>query len=199
MAKQILTAMPALSTLAITTIPGQFTAELRTNLSVVHMAERRGRGEALRAAVQGAYRVVLPAKPRLVKGAGIEFVWVGPGQWIVLADDLESRDLEKELRSHFGALASTADQSDGRAVVQIAGPRARDVLAKGVPIDLHPRAFQPGDAAITHAAHIGVLMWQRDERPTYDMVMFRTFAEGFANWLKHSAAEFNNGPGGNPR
>ena len=195
MAEQILTVTPALSSLAIVSIPGQLAAEHCTNLAIVHMAERRGQGEALRAAVQSAYGVLLPDKPRLVKAEEIAFAWSGPGQWVVLADGLESRDLEKELRGHLGGLASIADQSDGRAVVRIAGPRARDVLAKGIPIDLHPRVFQPGDTAITHAGHIGVLMWQRDERPTYDLAVFRSFAESFANWLKHSAAEFNNGTG----
>ena len=32
----------------------------------------------------------------------------------------------------------------------------RDVLAKGVPLDLHPKAFKPGDVATTLVAYIGV-------------------------------------------
>jgi methylglutamate dehydrogenase subunit D len=30
-------------------------------------------------------------------------------------------------------------------VLRITSPRVRDALAKGVAIDLHPRAFRPGD------------------------------------------------------
>jgi hypothetical protein len=44
--------------------------------------------------------------------------------------------------------------------------RVRDVLAKGVPLDLHPRSFRTGDVASTLVAYIGVQIQQLDERPT---------------------------------
>jgi heterotetrameric sarcosine oxidase gamma subunit len=37
--------------------------------------------------------------------------------------------------------ASVTDQSHGRVFFRIAGPCVRDVLAKGTPVDLHPRIF----------------------------------------------------------
>jgi len=63
------------------------------------------------------------------------------------------------------------------------------VLAKIVPIDLHPRVFQPGDTAVTGAAHIEVQLWQLDDAPTYEILLFRGFARSFWDWLTHSAAE----------
>ena len=42
----------------------------------------------------------------------------------------------------------SSDQSDSRLVLRLSGPRVRDVLAKGVPVDLHPKAFKPGDVAM---------------------------------------------------
>ena len=36
-------------------------------------------------------------------------------------------------------VAAVSDQSDARLVLRVSGPRVRDVLAKGVPVDLHPR------------------------------------------------------------
>jgi sarcosine oxidase subunit gamma len=72
----------------------------------------------------------------------------------------------------------------------VSGPRARDALAKGVHIDLHPRVFTPGDAAITAVAYINVHFWQIDEMPTYDLAMFRSFAVAFSEWLTVAAAEF---------
>jgi sarcosine oxidase subunit gamma len=82
-------------------------------------------------------------------------------------------------------------QSDGRSVVRVAGPRARDTLAKGVPIDLHPRAFQPGDAAVTVVNHIGVHFWQLDAVPSYEFCVFRSFAPSFWQWLATAAGEFD--------
>ena len=67
--------------------------------------------------------------------------------------------------------------------IRVSGPKARDALAKGVPIDLHPRAFRSGDAAVTTVAHIGVHLWQLDDTPTYEIAVFRSFARDFWRWL----------------
>ena len=68
--------------------------------------------------------------------------------------------------------------------------QARDLLAKGVPIDLHPRAFKPGDAAQTQVAHIGVLIAQIDDAPTYELLAARSFTGSLWSWLEASALEF---------
>jgi Sarcosine oxidase, gamma subunit family len=70
------------------------------------------------------------------------------------------------------------------------GGRARDVLAKGVPIDLHRRVFWAGETAATTVAHIGVQLWQVDEAPTYDLIVPRSLAATFWEWLTESIAEF---------
>ena len=82
------------------------------------------------------------------------------------------------------------DQSHGRAVLRLAGARARDVLAKGCRLDLHPRVFVPGMCAQTVIAQIGVLLHQRDEIPTYDLYVLAGYALDFLEWLTSSAAEF---------
>ena len=87
----------------------------------------------------------------------------------------------------------SADQSDGRIILRVTGPRVRDALAKGVPIDLHPRAFRPGDAAITTVATIGVHLWQVDDAPTYELIVPRSFAVAFREWFDEAAAEFGIG------
>jgi sarcosine oxidase subunit gamma len=72
----------------------------------------------------------------------------------------------------------------------ISGPRARDALAKGVAVDLHPRAFEAGHAAATLVAHIGVTLWQVDEAPTFHVCVPRAFSSSFWHWLLASAAEY---------
>jgi heterotetrameric sarcosine oxidase gamma subunit len=75
-------------------------------------------------------------------------------------------------------------------VLRIGGPRARAALAKGCPLDLHPRAFGPGDTAVTAIAHVGVQLWQLDDAPTYELAVPRSMAKSFWTWLSASAAEF---------
>ena len=73
-------------------------------------------------------------------------LWLAPGTWMVVAQDVEDGGLYPRLREELGDLAAVVDQSHGRAVLRLAGPRARDVLAKGCRLDLHPRVFKPGCA-----------------------------------------------------
>ncbi len=114
-------------------------------------------------------------------------VWSAPGQWLAVAPSPgDLRDLPEALRG----LAAVTDQSDSRALVRVSGPQARALLAKGVAVDLHPRAFGPGRAAVTSIAHIGVQLWQRDAGPSYDIAVARSFAGSFWAWLEHAAAEF---------
>jgi sarcosine oxidase subunit gamma len=70
------------------------------------------------------------------------------------------------------------------------GAKARATLAKGVAIDLHPRAFHAGDVAVTQIAHVGVMLWQLDDQPTYAISVFRSLASSFWHWLSVSAEEF---------
>ncbi|MHB2208398.1 sarcosine oxidase subunit gamma [Methylobacterium sp. CM6257] len=114
-------------------------------------------------------------------------VWSAPGQWLAVAEF--RRDLAA-LAEILRGVAAVTDQSDGRALVRVSGRQARAMLAKGVAVDLHPRAFRAGQAAVTNIAHINAQIWQRDEAPTYDIAVARSFAGSFWSWLTHAAAEF---------
>ena len=81
------------------------------------------------------------------------------------------------------------DQSDARLVLQLSGARVRDVLAKGVPLDLHPKVFKVGDVATTLVAYIGVQIDRLDE-DTWQLTAPRSMAGSFWSWLSASAAEF---------
>jgi sarcosine oxidase subunit gamma len=72
----------------------------------------------------------------------------------------------------------------------VSGPRARDVLSKGLPIDLDPRAFPLGSAATSTISLMGVQLWQADDTRSYDIAFFRSLSESFWRWLTASAAEF---------
>lgn len=159
----------------------------REDLTMASFAAGKGQLQAVMAAIKNAYGVDLPRRPARVAGQGIAFVWAGPDQWMAIADRGANRDLEHELKPLLSGIASVVDQSDGRVVVRVSGPLSRQVLAKGVPIDLHPRAFGANAAAITHASHIGVIMWQLDDTSTFELAMFRSYADSFAHWLLEAA------------
>ena len=168
----------------------QLAIDVRETLTLASFAAFKGKKDQVKGAIRERYGVDLPDTPQRVEGKDIAFIWAGPDQWIAIAEREQNRDIEVELKPLLDGLSSVVDQSDARAVVQISGPRARDVLAKGMPIDLHPRAFKANNVAITHASHIGIIFWQIDDAPTYQIAMFRSFADSFVHWLLESSAEF---------
>lgn len=161
-----------------------------TGLGLATVACRKGQPSALTVAVRKAYGVDLPAAPRVAQGAAVSFIGYGPGQWLAVSEALANEVLAGDLAAKLQGLASVSDQSGGRTVLQIGGNRASDVLAKGLPIDLDPRAFPLGSAATSAISHIGVQLWQADPTRSYDIAIFRSLSESFWRWLTASAAEF---------
>ena len=169
---------------------GIMLAELQ-GVAIASVIARKGKVGEASAAAERTFGVALPRTPRRVEGKGIEFIWAGPEQWLALArGGLAAGELETRLAAAFAGLASVAEQSDGRCLLRISGARARDALAKGLPIDLHPRVVRPGDTALTVAALIGVQIWQLDETPSYEIAVFRGFARSFWHFLTEAAAEY---------
>jgi methylglutamate dehydrogenase subunit D len=161
-----------------------------TGLGLATVACRKGQASALSAAVRKAYGVDLPASSRVAQGAAVRFIGYGPGQWLAVSEALANEALASELAAKLQGLASVSDQSGGRTVLRVSGNRARDVLAKGLPLDLDPRAFPLGSAATSAISHIGVQLWQADDMRSYDLAVFRSLSESFWRWLTASAAEF---------
>ena len=162
------------------------TVELPGSGTLAIIAARQGRRQALRESALSGFAVNLPELPRRVEAGDIAFIWTGPDQWLAQGPPGKAALLAET----FSGLASVVDQSHGRALLRITGPQARKALAKGLAIDLHPRAFATGFAAATSVAHIAVLLWQLDDRPTYEFAVPRSYARSFWHWLEASAAEY---------
>ncbi|MGQ3674591.1 sarcosine oxidase subunit gamma [Xanthobacter sp. TB0139] len=166
----------------------------RTGLGLATVTVRKGKLEALKAALAAHYGLNLRDGAKVSRSHELVLVGTGPDSWLALQEG-GGWAFAKDLTAKLSGFASVADQSSGYGVVRLSGPAARSVLAKGVPVDLHPNAFRPDDAAVTLASHIGVILWQEpgetpEETPVYDMAVFRSFAESFWHWLAESAAEF---------
>jgi heterotetrameric sarcosine oxidase gamma subunit len=167
--------------------PPGVTVSSRDDLGLATVIARTGALAELVRLLSASHGIDLPARPVVAGGRAFDLVWAGPEQWLAVSDDWS---IARRLADELAGLASVADQSDARAVLRIGGPRARAVLAKGCPLDLHPRAFGPGDTAVTAIAHVGVQLWQLDDAPTYELAVPRSMAKSFWTWLSASAAEF---------
>jgi sarcosine oxidase subunit gamma len=148
------------------------TFHVRHPLSIVTVIARAGQGGATAAALKDH-----------------QALWAGPEQYFVLAEAKPEGALYRELKLALSGLASVSDQSHGRVVIRIAGPKARAVLAKGTPVDLHRDEFPIGKSALTQMAHVGVHLTRVGE-DAFDLSVFRGFSESFWEWMTEQAEEF---------
>lgn len=108
---------------------------------------------------------------------------VGPAQiWIIgpEADDLPER---------LPADCAVTPLSHSRTRIGLSGAPAREVLAKLIPIDLHPRVFGPGHFAMTGIHHTPVTVHCTDA-DSFDIYAMRTFAADVWDALTDAAREY---------
>lgn len=155
---------------------------------------RGSAGEAAFAeAVQRSFGLDLPQKVGDVSGdpAGREILCLGPDEWWLTDAAEESEDLVRALEeATAGLFAQVVDTSDNWFALEIAGPRARDVLAKACPLDLHPRSFEPGRCAQSLLSKAPMTLQQLDETPAFRLHVRRSFADYAWRWLSDAGREY---------
>jgi heterotetrameric sarcosine oxidase gamma subunit len=165
----------------------------RDGLGIATVLARRGMCDALAWRARELLRIELPAGPQRTSSDMIAIVGTGPGAWLAIQEQ-GGNAFAAMLGTTLGDLAAVSDQTDGYAVLRLCGPKVRDTLCKLIAIDLHPRSFRVGHAAVTVAGHIGITMWRvedaSDGSPVFDIAVFRSLAASLWSALNESAAEF---------
>jgi sarcosine oxidase subunit gamma len=147
---------------------------------------------AFTAAVKTATGVDLPIVANTVTPAGdVRLIWLGPDEWWVVASDAHRAGLIDGLRQAFaGQHTNVTDVSESRTVIAMTGPAAREVLARGISLDLHPRAFGPGQCAQTSLSRTNVVLHQTDNAPSYEIYVLKSFSDYLWRWLGLIAEDF---------
>jgi sarcosine oxidase subunit gamma len=167
--------------------PGVILGEQRDVSAFVILA-RKGQETALRERT-AAMGLDLPKGPQQTEARNLTLVWTGPGQWLALCRSADARQARRRFEP-LNALCTLVQADDARTFLSVSGPKARDALAKMLQIDLHPRVFRSGDAAVTVAGIIPVILWQADDLPSFDIAVPRSLASSFWHWLNEAAAEY---------
>jgi sarcosine oxidase subunit gamma len=129
----------------------------------------------------------MPARVGDVSAKGpVSAIRVGPDRiWIV--DD--AGNLASLLAGAVDRRAvSVTELTHGRCRFRLTGPRACDVLATGIALDLDEAALPPGQAAQTMLHRISVLLHRLGEQ-AFDLYVPRSFAVNIREWLADAAHE----------
>ncbi|MEU8749495.1 sarcosine oxidase subunit gamma [Streptomyces chartreusis] len=144
-------------------------------------------------AVGLALDLQLPLQPNTVVRTGeLTALWLGPDEWLLIGPPGGAGGLESRIREAAGdEPVSVADVSAQRTTLLVTGPRARDLLAHGCPLDLHPRSFGSGRCAQTTLGRTQVVLVARDEpRAGFWVLVRSSFAGYLADWLLDAATEY---------
>jgi sarcosine oxidase, subunit gamma len=156
----------------------------------------RGDNKA-RARASNALGCELPGALRGALGGGVEALWLGPDEWLVLVGADEADRTAATVREASAGLDhAVVDVSDRFAGISVEGARARDVLNAGVPLDLHPRAFPPGMVARTVLAKAPVVLRRPAERELFELHVNGSLAPYAWLFLENAAREFGFGIAG---
>jgi len=113
---------------------------------------------------------------------------MAPEQFWIVTQDTE--DIAPALRTAVApAIGSVTTLSHSRTRIWIEGSHSREVLAKGLSIDLDATVFGPNSFALTGLHHTPVMVL-RTGATRFEMYVLRTFAVWTWEWLTDAALPY---------
>ena len=158
--------------------------------SLVRLLARKGKTNALAAAVKDAFGLDLPPPGKWASGAEVDAIWVQPGGWLLESEPSAPGALRERVAAVTAGVGAAVDQSSGLSVIRFAGLPARSALGTTCRLDLHPRVFGPGSAAMTRVAHVACAMRLVDAAPSFDLVVASTYARWLIEELLEASAGY---------
>lgn len=139
---------------------------------------------ALGDAVREATGFDVPAVRKIAREGARGVAWMSPDELLLITPYEEAPAIAARIG---GALAGTHHLavvvSDARAVFRLTGAGAREVLAKGAPVDLAPEAFGQGDFRRTRLEQMAAAFGMTGP-DTFDLICFRSVGAHMAQWLE---------------
>ncbi len=158
----------------------------------VNLRARRGDPSA-RQALESALGTALPPIGKSAAAGSEALLALGPDEWLLVGG--EGPAVAARLtQACAGQLVAVTDVGENYCTLVAAGPAARRILAKGCPLDLHPRAFRPGDVAGTVVAKATVVLQllrdgEGEEGALFHLLVRRSFADYLFRWLEDAGRE----------
>jgi sarcosine oxidase subunit gamma len=147
-------------------------------------------GSAAARGIEARLGAVLPtACGSVSRGDGVTVLWLSPDEFLVVSDHPPAELIMTLVEALDGQPGSVTDLSANRTTLELSGPAAREVLEKGCPLDLHPRAFEVGTAYVTLVGPVAVVLWKVADE-VYRILPRSSFADFLGRWLIDAMTEF---------
>ena len=146
-------------------------------------------GPEVSLAVAAVFGAPPPLEPlRAVTQARRAALWLGPDEWLLIAED-GGPELAGALEAALvGFPHSLVDVSHRQCAIELSGPGAARLLNAGAPLDLDLEAFPAGMVARTLLLKAEITLWRRDAE-RFRLEVARSFAPYVAAVLTASARD----------
>jgi sarcosine oxidase subunit gamma len=149
-------------------------------------------------AVQLATGLALPVVANTATlGESGQLLWLGPDEWVLKLPPSSAHyqhpspaeAMEATLRSALaGKHVSLVPVGHGFTTLTVEGAGAAALLARGCPLDFHPRAFAAGAVAQSHVAKAGATIVCLTAGTHFELIVRRSFADYLYRWLCEAGA-----------
>ena len=100
----------------------------------------------------------LPTTPGSCAGDDPAILWIAPDGWLLVGDRSDGAALAATVRRDCNRRATAVDVSDALVGFELAGPRVRDLLARGTTLEVDGATLAPGRCARTRLAQLPVIL-----------------------------------------
>ena len=114
-------------------------------------------------------------------------LWNAPNTWLVISRKENIAEIIKKTCN--GENFAVTDISHSRAVIQIKGPQAKEILKKGCPLNFNEFEKNNCGGTVFHGINIVVDFIDNDP-DTFNLLTLRSFGESFYHHITDAALEF---------
>ena len=131
---------------------------------------------------------ILPINQNSVSGNKItRILWNAPNTWLIISSD---KDISKKITDVCSEIDfAITNLSHSRAIVQIQGERALDVIKKGSPLNLNNFKKNDCRTSVYHGITFTIDMVE-DTQIILNLIANRSFSESFYHAITDSALEY---------
>lgn len=137
------------------------------------------------AAVSHTLGMALPVKANCGSfGPDQQLLWLGPDEWLYKTAPDQADRIGQALRDALaGTHHAVVDVSSGYTTLVVSGPGSAMLLARGCPLDLHPKVFGTHALAQSHLAKAAVVLVATEAGQSFEITVRRSFTRYLRDWL----------------
>ena len=161
------------------------------SVDVVEIAALRERLHVLKA-LAARRGLALPEHGRILTIRDTLVLCVRPQRWLMLSPPMAAGAAASRWQEACVGTAAAVDLSSALLALHVAGPQAREALARGCRLDLDPAAFPAGTAAATAIGQVSVVLGALP----FGLLLLTPSTTGrhFRDWLSAAARPFGLDP-----